>query len=164
MKPRSGRLEQKAEKLHEMVGAHSRPHVSEDELVATSHWRVFMVLKYTEAGNVLKIMRFQRECPNQKTPCRQTVMDNYNKYVGLSLKRNIGKLVDVAVRKLPWNIMIVSRTLPISVYFKTINIRSSTENCGVGCAPAIFVQFFCFLFHSPVPFLGFTHRKALEQF
>ena len=34
---------------------------------------------------------------------------------------------------------------------------------GVGCAPTIFVQFFCFLLHSSVPVLGFTYRKALEQ-
>ena len=36
--------------------------------------------------------------------------------------------------------LIVSRTLPGSVYFKTINTRlstMSTEKCGLGCAPTI---------------------------
>ena len=69
-----------------MVGAHPRPHFSVDE-------RVFMVLKYTETGDVLKTIRkFQKQLPNQRTPCRQTIMGNYNKYVqyGLSLNRNAG--------------------------------------------------------------------------
>ena len=126
-----------------------------------------MVLKYTETSNVLHTMwRFRRQFPNQITPCRQTIMDNYNKYVqyGLSLNRNVGKLVDVPVQKVPWNLLIVSRTLPISVYFKTIYTRSSTKNCGVGCAPGIVVQFFCFLFYLSVPVFGFTYRKALAQF
>ena len=57
----------------------------------------------------------------------------------------------------------VSRTLPVSIYFETINTSSSTENCGLGCATAIFVQFFCFLLNLYVPVLGFTYRKALEQ-
>ena len=44
-----------------MAGAHSRPHFSEDE-------RMFMVLKYTEIGNVLEtIKRFQIQFPNQRT-------------------------------------------------------------------------------------------------
>ena len=41
--------------------------------------------------------------------------------------------------------------------------RQFTENCGLGCAPAIFVQFSCFILHSFVPVLDFTYRKALEQ-
>ena len=64
------------------------------------------------------------------------------------------------IPKLHLNLLIVPRTLPVSVYFKTTNTRSFTENCGLGCAPAIvmiFVQFFCFLLHSSVPVLGFTY-------
>ena len=38
----------------------------------------------------------------------------------------------------------------------------TTDNSGLGCAPAILVQFFCFLFHLSVPVLSFTYRKALE--
>ena len=52
-----------------------------------------MVLKYTETGNVLEtISRFQKQFLNQRTMCRQTIMDNYNKYVqnGLSLNRKVG--------------------------------------------------------------------------
>ena len=51
----------------------------------------FQSSNYTEIGNVLEtIRRFQRQFPNQWTPCRQTIMKNYNKYVhyGLSLNRN----------------------------------------------------------------------------
>ena len=63
-----------------MVGAHSRPHFSEDE-------RAFMVLKYTETGNVLEtIGKFQRQFPSQGTPCKQTIMDNYNKYMSSMVK------------------------------------------------------------------------------
>ena len=66
--------------VQKMVGAHSRPHFWEDE-------QVFMVSKYTETGDVLKtIRRFQRQFPNQRIPCRQTIMDNYNKYVKLWFK------------------------------------------------------------------------------
>ena len=57
-----------------------------------------MVLKYTETGNVLGTMkRFQRQFPNERTPFRQIIMDNYNKFVqyGLNLNRNVGKLLDV---------------------------------------------------------------------
>ena len=38
------------------------------------------------------IRRFQRHFPNKRTWCRQTIMDNYNKYSknGLSLNRNVG--------------------------------------------------------------------------
>ena len=58
-----------------MAGAHPRPQFSVDELV-------FIVLKYTETGKVLEaIGSFESKFPNQRTPCRQTTMDNYNKCV-----------------------------------------------------------------------------------
>ena len=69
-----------------VVGAHPRSHFSVDEWVS-------MVLKYTETGNCLEtIRRFQKQFLNQRTLCRQTIMDNYNKYVqyGLSLNRYVG--------------------------------------------------------------------------
>ena len=156
------RLEQKTEKkCTKMVGAHSRPHLSEDERVTDGclwFWSIQKPIKFWEWWK-----RFQRQFPNRRTPCRQIIMDKYNRYVqyGLSLNGNVCKIVDTPVRKLPWNLLIVSRTLPIYIYLKNINTRSSTENCGVGCAPAIFLQFFCFLFHSCAPVLGFTYRKAL---
>ena len=46
------------------------------------------------------------------------------------------------------------------LYFKTIYPHSSTENCCLGCAPAII----CFLLQSSVPVLGFTYLKALEHY
>ena len=82
----TGEWSRKQNNCTKMVGAHPRPHFSVDE-------RVFMVLKYTETGNVLEtITRFQRQFLNQRTTCRQTIMDNYNKYVqyGLSLNRDVG--------------------------------------------------------------------------
>ena len=58
-----------------MAAAHPKPQFSVDE-------RVFMVLKYIETGNVLETFRrLERQFLNQRTPCRQTIMDNYNKYV-----------------------------------------------------------------------------------
>ena len=72
------------------------------------------------------------------------------------------------IRKLPLKnfSVIVSRTLPVSVYFKTINTRPSSEKCGLVYASTIFVQFVCSIRpgHSSVPLLGFTYRKALEHF
>ena len=53
---------------------HHRPHFTVDE-------RIFMVLKYTKTGNVLETIRFQKQFPNQRTPWRQTIMKNCNKYV-----------------------------------------------------------------------------------
>ena len=79
--------EQKAEELYEYGWCTSQTFfILEDE-------RMFMVFMYTRTGNVLEIIRrFHRHFPNQRTRCRQTNMDNYNKYVqyGLSLSRNIG--------------------------------------------------------------------------
>ena len=45
-----------------------------------------MVLKYAT------IIMFQKQFTNQRTPRRQTIMDNYTEYVqyGLSLDRNVG--------------------------------------------------------------------------
>ena len=70
--------------FRKIFAAHPRPHFLVDK-------RVFMVLKYTETGNVLEtIRRFQSQFKNQRTSCRQTIMDSYNKFVqyGLSLNRN----------------------------------------------------------------------------
>ena len=65
------RMEQKAKNCTKMAGAHPKPQFSVDE-------RVFMVLEYTETDKVLEtIRRFQRQFPNQRTPCRKPVMDNY---------------------------------------------------------------------------------------
>ena len=89
MKPRTGtdKWSRKQKNCTKIVAAHPRPHFPADE-------RVFMILKYTETSNVLEaIKRFQRQLPNQRTPCRQTIMDYYNiKFVqyGLSLNRNDG--------------------------------------------------------------------------
>ena len=107
--------------------------------------------------------------PNQRTLCRQTIMDNYNKYVqyGLSLNRNAGNSARPRTARTQANIDVVRRALeahPLTrTQILTINIRSSTENCGLVCAPAILAQFFCFQFPSSAQVLGFTHRKALEQ-
>ena len=53
-----------------------------------------------------------------------------------------------SVQKLPLKTSNCFRTLLVSVHFQTINICSSTENCGLRFASAIFIWFFCFLFHS----------------
>ena len=94
MKPRSGTDEwsRKQKSSTKIVTAQLRPHFPVDE-------RVFMVLKYAETGNVLEALRrFQKLFPNQRTPCRQTVMDKYKKkkkivQYGLSLNRNVGSSV-----------------------------------------------------------------------
>ena len=88
MKPRTvtDKWSRKQKNCTKIVAAHPSSHFPVDE-------RVFMVLKYTETSNVLEtIRRFQRQFPNQRTPYRETIMDNYNKFVqyGLSLNRNVG--------------------------------------------------------------------------
>ena len=96
-------------------------------------------------------------------------MNNYNKCVqyGLSLNRKVGNSGRIRRARTQASIDMVRRALvahPLTkTQFLTINTCSSTENCGLECAPALFVHFFCFLFHSSVPVLGFTCRKALEQ-
>ena len=123
-------------------------------------------LKYTETGNVPEtISRFQMQFPNQRTSCRQAIINNYNKFVqyGLSLNGNVGNSgrscweTDFNTNLSFQNIIGLLYTLkPFPhpfIYWKL---------CGMWCAPAIFVQFFCFLFHLSVPVLGFTYRKALE--
>ena len=133
--------------------------------------RVFMVLKYTETSNVLEtIRRFQRQFPNQRTPCRQTIqtiMDNYHKFVqyGLSLNKNLGNCgrycSETAFETLwlfPEHYRIILWK-PFShpfIYWKLWSVMWS--------GPAIFVQFFCILLHSSVLVLGFTYRKALEHY
>ena len=75
--------------------------------------QVLMVSNYTETGDVLEtIRRFHRQFPNQWTPCILTIMDNYNKYVR---NGNSGRSYSETAF---WNLLIVSRTLPVSVYFK----------------------------------------------
>ena len=81
MKPKTGtdKWSRKQKNSTKIGAAHPRPHFPVDE-------RVFMMLKYTETTNVLEaIKRFQRQLPNQRTPCRQTIMDNYNKFVQYGL-------------------------------------------------------------------------------
>ena len=80
MKPRSGTDEwSRTQKNYtKVVGAHSRPHSSEDDLV-------FVVLKYTETGNVLETIRGFQRFPTPWTPCRKTIMDKYNKHVQYGL-------------------------------------------------------------------------------
>ena len=60
-----------------------------------SRWTGVYGFKVYRNWNVLEtITRFQRQFSNQRTPCRQTIMDNYNKYIqyglGLSLNKNVG--------------------------------------------------------------------------
>ena len=125
-----------------MAGAYPRPQFSVDEHV----FIMFMVLKYTETGNILEtIRRFQRQFSNQRTPCRQAMVDNYNKCVqyGLSLNRNVGNSGRPRTARTQANINMVRRALEahplIKAQFLNINTCSSTKNCGLGCAPAIFV-------------------------
>ena len=73
--------------------------------------------------------------------------------------------MDIPVQKLPLKPSDCFQNITgFCIYFKTISLHSSTENCGLGCAPAIFVQFFCFLLQSSVPVLGFTYRKAQAHY
>ena len=125
-----------------------------------------MILKYTETSNVLEtIRRFQRQFPNRNVHYCRRSCSNLNHTGCTYCKWPLLFVCTVSCdsETCLWNLLIVSRTLPVSVYFKTINTRSSTEKCGLGCAPTIFVLFFCFLLHSSVSVLGFTYRKALEQ-
>ena len=80
-------MSRKQNSCMKIVAAHPRPHFPVDE-------RVFMILKCPETKNVRATIRtLKRQFPNQRSPCRQTIMDNYNKFVqyGLSLNRNVGK-------------------------------------------------------------------------
>ena len=108
MKPRTGTDEwnRKQKNCMKMAGAHLRPQFSVDD-------RVFMVLKYTETGNFLKTIRFERQFPNLRTPCRQTIMDNYNKYVqyGISLNKNVGKSGRPRTSRTRGNVDMVRRAL-----------------------------------------------------
>ena len=127
----------------------------------------FLFLKYTETGNVLEtIRRFRKQFPNQRTPYGQTIMDNYNKCVqyGLSVKSWKSAVVDVSVSKLPLKPDCFQNITGFCILLNHFSIHSPTENSCLGCAPAIFVQFCCFLpLHSSILFLGFTYCKALEH-
>ena len=90
-------------------------------------------------------------------------MDNYNNDVqlySLSLNRNVGNSGRPRTARTQAYIDMVRRALEAHLLtkaqFLNINTRSSAENCGLGCAPATLVQFFCFQLHSSVPVLGFT--------
>ena len=112
-------MEQKAKNCTEMAGAQPKPQFSVDE-------RVFMVLKYTETGNVLQTIRkFQRQFPNQRTPCRKPVMGNY---VTSKDSTNSGWY---------WYGKKGTGSSPLTkTQFQIIGTRSSTststENCGLG--------------------------------
>ena len=88
-------MDQKAEELYEDGWGTS-------QTTFLSRWTGIYGLKFTETGYVLgTIRRFQRHFPNQRTPCRQTIVDNYNKYVkyGLSvnrLNRDVGNSLETA--------------------------------------------------------------------
>ena len=84
--------------------------------------------------------------------------------MALSLKRNVGNnghsCLESAFETF-WSFPEHYRFLYILKNY--ISTCLSAENCDLGCAPAIFEQFSCFLPHSSVPVLGFTYREALEQ-
>ena len=128
-----------------------------------------MVLKYTENGNVLEtIRRFQlKAVSKQKRLLLPTFLFKLKPYWTYLLLLSIIIYLHGVLwfGNCFWNLLIVSRTLPVFVCFKTINTRSSTVKmkCGLGCAPTICRAVFCVLFHLSVPVLGFTYRKALEQ-
>ena len=114
------------------IQAHPRPHFPVDE-------HVFMVLKYTETTNVLEtIRRFQRQFLNLRTPCRQTITDNYNKFVqyGLILYRNVGnsgRSCSETAFETFW-LFPKHYQFTIYMYFKNhFPTHSSTGNCGLGC-------------------------------
>ena len=144
-----------------MASAHPRPHFSVDE-------RVFMVLKYTETGNVLEtIRRFQRQFPNRNVHyCRSCSNLNHtgHTYCNCSLLFVCMVFTDSETAFETFWLFPEHYRLLYSLNFDTINTCSSSEKCGLECAPPIFVQFFCFLLHSSVSLLGFTYHKALEQF
>ena len=158
-------MKQKTEldtKIMKMAGAHPRPQFSVDE-------RMFMVLNYTETENVLEtITMFQRQFPNQRTLCRQTMMDNYNKYVqyGLSLNRIVGNSGRPRIARIRTNIDMVRRALEAHLtetqflLFLTINtpvhlLKTVVWDVYQPVTFMIFVQF-CFLLYSSVPVLAFT--------
>ena len=142
-----------------MAGTHFRPQFSEDK------W-VFVVLKYTETGYVLEtIKRFQRLFSNRNFHYCRRACSNIN-----HTRHTYCNWPFLFVCCVLWfgncpsrNLLIVSRILPVSVYFKTINTRPSSEKCGLESVPTIFVQFFCFLLHSSLPLLGFIYHEALGQ-
>ena len=118
MKPKSGTDEwsRKQKNCTKIVVAHPRPHFPVDE-------RVFMVLKYTETGNVLEtIRRFQMQFPNQRTQCRQIIINNYNKLVqyGLSLNRNVGNSGRSCSETALQTFWLFPEHYRFTVYFKTI--------------------------------------------
>ena len=83
-----------------------------------------MVFKYTETGYVLEtIRRFQKQFSNQRTPCRQTRMDNYNKYVqyGLNLNRKVGNSGRPRTARTQANIDMVRKSLEAHPLTKTLN-------------------------------------------
>ena len=153
------RMEQKAEELYEDDWCTSQTTVF-------SRWMGEMVLKYTENGIMFwKQSEGFNGSSEQERPLLRRSCSNLN-HTGhaycncpLLFVCTVTSDSETAFESL----LIVSRTLPVSVYFKTINTHSSTEKCGLGCAPTIFVQVFCFLLHSSVPVIGFTYRKPLEQ-
>ena len=150
-------MTQKAD-CSEMAGAHPRPH---DE-------RVFMVLKYTETGNVLEtIRRFQRRLPNRNVHyCRFcSNLDNTgHTYCNCPLLFVCMVSTDSETAFETFWLFPEHHRFLYSLNFETLNPCSSSEKCGLDCVTIIFVQFFYFLLHSSVSFLGFTYHKALQQF
>ena len=98
-----------------MAGAHPKPQFSVDE-------RVFMVLKYIETGNVLETFRrLERQFLNQRTPCRQTIMDNTISMSshGVSLNRNVGNSEHPRTARTQANINMARRALEAHHLTKT---------------------------------------------
>ena len=124
-----------------------------------------MVIKYTETGNVLEsIRRFQRQFPNRTVYYCWRFCSNLNHTdILIVIMHYCLSARGLWFGNCFWNLLIVSRTLPVSVYFKTINTRSSTEKCDLGCVPTISRA--VLLFSAPsVQVLGFAYLiKAMEQ-
>ena len=139
MKPRTGTDDwstRKQKNCSKMAGAHPKTTVF-------SRWMWGNGFKiYTETGNVLEtIRRFQRQFLNRNVHyCRRSCSKlNHTGHTYCICPLLFVYTVSSDSETSLWNLLIFSRTLPVSVYFKTINTRSSTEKCGLGCAPTIFV-------------------------
>ena len=93
--------------------------------------RVFMVLKYTETGKVLKnnqkVLKAVSEHERQ-LPTFLFKLPYWTYLLSMSIFFWFWNCL--------WKLLIVSRTLAVSVYFKTINTCSSEEKCGLKCVPS----------------------------
>ena len=132
-------MEQKAEELYEGGWCASKATVF-SRWTGVSGFKVYR----NETANVREIIRrFQRQFPNRNFHYRRRACSNINHtghcncllffdctYDVLGFGNCLLKPVDC----------FQNITSSSSVYFKTINTRSSSEKCGLKCAPTIFVQ------------------------